>query len=168
MRMLIALVPLLVLTPLSPALAQFGLWCENADEVLAQVDGGTLTVLHRAALYNCCPTRFEHQLSGSGDTLRVVEIEILELPCPCLCCYDLSTDIENMPPGDFVVDFAWDDYETAGWQHRIIHVTVPDAGQTDPPRVSELESSGCIHNEDLTGAPLEGSSTWGRVKGVYR
>ncbi len=156
----------LVLLAAMPALAQE----TCTDSVFAFVDGDRIQVFHTGALYNCCPTRFDYDVSVDVGSILVVENEILEQPCYCVCCIDLETDIEDMAPGAYVLVFRWYDYETYMWRDWPLDIEVADVGQGMPgPSVALTWFSDCYGSSASVaeeGAPRLGS--WGAIKEIYR
>jgi hypothetical protein len=146
-------------------------WCENADSFYAEVEGSTITVHHLAALYNCCPDDFDYEVVQQGDVIEIEEAEILTMPCLCLCCFNLSVEIEDVVPGTYDLDLRWYDYESHDWRHWLHEVTVPDVGQTGTLAVVQVTATDCLESSALPD-PLEepepDASTWGRIRAVYR
>lgn len=142
-------------------------WCYNADSVYAVVIGSTIIVHHDAAFYNCCPDEFVYAITLNGSTIGIDENEILTDPCYCLCCYNLSTLIENAAPGEHQIVFRWYDYENNGWMERELVVTVPDCGQTGPTALGEAFWDGCI-TETSVPVPVPQDWTWGGIKTLFR
>jgi len=94
------------------------------DEIIAEVEGYSIHITHKNATYNCCPDDIEVTLTTNGYNLKLVEKEILTMPCDCLCCYNVETDISGLIPGEYTVEFCWDDYETQGELCKTITVIV--------------------------------------------
>ena len=151
----------------APASAQY-LWCWETDRVYALVYGSTIVIHHDATVYNCCPDSFVYEIAQVGDTFEVDEIEVLTMPCACLCCFDLSTSIEGVAPGEHVIIFGWNDYETSQWQERVLHVTVPDVGQKGPVGPGASYSSGCIYEPTSAEEPMPENDKWGSIKALFR
>ncbi len=148
-------------------------WCYDGDVVRADVEGSTVTVFHDAALYNCCPDAFEYAVTQNGNQILVEEAEILTVGCLCLCCYDLSVVIEDVAPGDYLIVFRWDDYETGQWQERIVEITVPDVGQGGDAAVAGVFGLTCLdeptavpEDDDPEGETSQKKS-WGEIKADY-
>jgi hypothetical protein len=162
---------LLVMFLAGPATSQED-WCWNADQIYALVAGSTITVLHDATVYNCCPEPFAYDVVQEGSTIGVWEHEILENPCFCLCCYNLGIEILDVAPGDYVVEFHWFDYESGDWLIRSIEVTVPALGQPGVLAVGEILNSGCTGYSDVPEEgelpPADAPETWGAVKHLYQ
>ena len=95
------------------------------DEIELTVDTNTLQVVHRNALYNCCPDDIEVSLSIEGTELMLTETEILTTPCDCLCCYDVEATVVNLQAGMYTVIFCWHDYETGIQQCHTEDIPVP-------------------------------------------
>ncbi len=153
----------------SPAAAWEYLWCFEADEVRVEVDPATsvVTILHEAALYNCCPEPIYYDVEFGDATLLVVEHALIEAPCDCDCCFELGVEITDAPPGPWQVLFRWFDLETGGWVDWHGEIVVPDVGQGSDPGEVALLNSGCL---DTSGVPAHStdSLTWSAVKTCYR
>ena len=165
MRKLLIVTGALVLLAV-PAAAQEYLWCYNADEVRVEVDGSTVTVIHEAAVYNCCPDPFAYDVVWEEDHLVVTETEVLTNPCYCICCFDLYTTVENVPPGAWVMWFRWYDYEIYDWLQVEVPFTVDDLGQGGPVFVGATDDSGCLTSSAVDDIPPV-TTSWGRVKAIY-
>ena len=134
------------------------------DDFIVHVEGSLVTITHKGAFYNCCP-EFEYDVMLEEDLMVVHEVETHQ-GCFCVCCIDLSVEIEDVPPGEYVLEFHWYDYEAAEWLVWIDTVIVPDVGQGSVvPYVFQHDRSGCY-----TSVPgeEEHSSTWGAIKTLYR
>ena len=147
-------------------------WCWDDDQVYAEVAGGRVAVFHDATIYNCCPDPFEYEISVEGDFIRVREIEVLSNPCYCICCFNLAMTIEDVPAGDYTLEFTWFDYETDDWLARSLEISVPDEGQAAFPALGDTHSSGCIEPQSVPDEPNPGdqeevSPTWGRIKHFF-
>ena len=163
---------LLVAVCVMPATAQY-LWCDGMDYFYAEVEGSTITVHHNNAIYNCCPERIDFHVNQQEYQIDISEEEILgEDICLCMCCYDLFVEIEDVAPGDYDIIITWWDAETGSWQEYILHVTVPDNGQSGDLIVGEMYLSPC--NLEPTSSvpdpdePTVQSRAWGAVKSLYR
>ena len=67
-------------------------------------DGNTtLSITHRNASFNCCIEGTYIELNFSGDTLYITEKENAPTPCDCICLYDISYSIYNLPAGVYTV-----------------------------------------------------------------
>lgn len=147
-------------------------WCWDADDVFANVIGSTVIIHHDAALYNCCADAFEYDLDMQGSTVTIQENEIAPNPCYCICCNNLAVTIEDVPTGQYHVDFHWFDYERDRWEIWVLDVEVPEVGQSGEPRVTAVAPPLCRESSDT---PEDGSpdgearqGTWGRVKSLCR
>lgn len=169
MRMWIVMMSLLAcVTLVVPAGAQ---WMECDDEVYAVVEGSTVTVHHVGALYNCCPDPFEYTVSQDDVVIEVVETEVLNNPCFCICCFDLLVQIEDLAPGGYSLIFHWFDYEAGEWLNVALDVVVPDQGQMGDPYVASTYLSDCytaptgVPGEPITPSPM--TESWGQIKALY-
>ena len=161
MKTVLALVAVLLLAGAAGAQD----WCWDADRVTAAYADGRLTVHHLAALYNCCPDPYEYDIHLDGDRLVIVEHEVLEAPCDCMCCFNVGLHLWGVPAGVASVSFSWRDYEQNGWLTRVVPVSVPDGPAADG-LSSQTFATGCL---DTTGVPEEPApSAWGAVKSLYR
>jgi hypothetical protein len=156
----------------APATGQF-LWCWDADHIQTRVGGSTVTVDHQGAVYNCCPDDFDFTVAQHGNVIDVVETEILSIPCFCLCCYNLSVNIDNVAAGDYTLNFYWYDYEGSRWRVWSLLVIVPDVGQAGAPAVALVTASDCLEASAVpdSGTPPASEpedSTWGAIKSVFR
>ncbi len=152
----------------APAAGQW--WCYEGDRILAEVEGSTITVHHLAAFYNCCPDRFDYTVGLQGTVIDVTEDEVLTVPCTCLCCYNLMTEIEDVPPGEYTLNFHWYDYEHHQWETWPVLVIVPDVGQGGDPTIGSVLASDCLENAALPDPGVEPqtrSSTWGAIKATF-
>lgn len=129
-------------------------WCyDNGDYIYAVVEQGTITIHHDAAFYNCGPDSIAYTWTQEGNAFYVIETEY-NPSAFCFCCYDLTTSMEEVAPGQYVIDFFWEDYET-GPQHRILQVFVPDEGQPGNPHGGGHTCSPCLEESGSVdpGAP---------------
>jgi hypothetical protein len=120
-------------------------WCYYGthDLIYALVEDGTITVHHDAALYNCCPDSIGYTWTQGSNRFTVVETEY-NPQCLCLCCFNLTTSMENVPPGIYEIAFQW---ERLGHPHeQILQVIVPDEGQSGPLEEGPRSSSTCLQN----------------------
>ena len=89
-------------------------WCPD-DEIELTVGPGTLHVLHKDATYWCAQEDIVITLSIEGNVLKLTEKEINPEPTDCLCCYNVEATVVDLAPGEYTVEFCWDDYES-GWE----------------------------------------------------
>ena len=150
----------LLLLGLAPrSLAQPSEWCVDLDQISAVAHDSTITVFHTAAFYNCCPVDIAYSLEQAGSTFIVRETEI-EPQCLCFCCFNLSVDIEHVPPGDYLIEFHWDNFET-GPEVRVVPVTVPDLGQEAPAALGDRAMSACLSSADAADVTPRGGPVLG-------
>jgi len=136
-------------------------WCSLLDEVYAEVDGSALTLHHDNATYNCCPDSFSYEVAVSNDTLLVGEFENLSDPCRCLCCYDLSTTVEDLPPGTLHVVFRWLDDDPPVWREQNLTVVIGEWGQAGSVHPGPSTRSDCLEQTPAAEQP------WGVLKSRY-
>jgi hypothetical protein len=89
----------------------------GGDAMEITVKARAIHIAHRNATYNCCPDDIEVALTVEGNLLRLSETEILTIPCSCLCCYDVESNIVDLWPGTYIVEYCWYDYETGDVCH---------------------------------------------------
>jgi hypothetical protein len=154
-----------------PALAQQD-WCYDSDLVYARVEESTVVLIHEGAFYNCCPETFDFEISVEEQLIRVTEIEILENPCFCLCCYNLALEIEDVAPGDYTIEFTWFDYESNGWVIEVLEVSVGDFGQPGEIVVGNVQASDCIAAASVPEEEQEEEAadpdSWGAIKNEFQ
>jgi hypothetical protein len=120
-------------------------WCLDGphDIIYATVEDGTITVHHDASLYNCCPDSIIYDWTQEGARFTVVETEVNPM-CMCMCCFNLTTSMENVPPGAYEIEFLW---ERLGHPHQqVFQVIVPDEGQAGLAEEGPATSSTCLHD----------------------
>ena len=125
-------------------------WCSRMDDVFAELEDGNLILHHKNATYNCCPDSFTFTVIISNDILYVTEREVLTNPCSCLCCYNLSSTVEGLSPGEWQVVYRWYDDDPWGWRDWHLTVTVGDPGTPGSVPIGQSVASGCI---DPSGTP---------------
>ncbi len=84
----------------------------RGDQVEIWVEGHDIVMEHREATYNCCATMVI-DLIDQRPLLQLIERETYPQggPCDCLCPYDLSARISDLPPGTYLVE-VWDEGKT--------------------------------------------------------
>ncbi|MGB2987485.1 MAG: hypothetical protein WBE26_16600, partial [Phycisphaerae bacterium] len=95
------------------------------DEIELTPGPGTLDVVHRNALYNCCPDDIVISLSVEGAVLRLTEEEILTDGCFCVCCFDVQATVLNLEPGEYTVEFCWYDYDSSEEECYVQDIVIP-------------------------------------------
>lgn len=84
----------------------------DGDQVEIWVEERDIVMEHRGAIYNCCATMVV-DLIDQRPLLQLIERETYpdSSPCYCLCPYDLSARIPDLPPGTYHVE-VWDESKT--------------------------------------------------------
>lgn len=113
----------------------------NQSCIIYEYDGvGALSITHVNAGFNCCPTEISARFDFDDQIIRVHEVEDLSGGgCRCLCLFDLQFDVENVPPGVYLVEFV-ESYLDEG----------------DPPLTATLDLTGATsgsHCEERTQYP---------------
>lgn len=89
-----------------------------SPEVILQVEGRSLTILHHNALTNCClTTAMEVKLDGKRIT--VWEREQPGEACRCLCPRELSVTIYYLSTGLYTVRLYRDDESEPFWEGMV-------------------------------------------------
>lgn len=159
----IAAFTLVVIGLTAPVLAQDNYWCLNGGDVHATVDGSSVTIHHDGAFYNCCPDPFEYDVFWEDGTLVVVENEILTNPCYCMCCFNLSATIDDVPPGDWTVLFQWGDHEVE------LSISVADGDPAGDAVAGAVWKSDCLSSPSpVPDEPAPFFQAWGAIKSWYR
>lgn len=110
------------------------------DIIQYEFNNGILTIDHINTAFNCCPDTVGGHIFVEGDTITILEYEILENGgCRCLCLYDLKFEIQNVQPtkiylkvfqplvaeGEEVHDFILDLSKTPSGENRISRSQYP-------------------------------------------
>ena len=98
--------------------------CDD-DEIVYTVEAGTLTVVHQGATYNCCLEDIAIALDAVGNELSLMELEVVPDPCRCLCCFDIETEITDIDPGTYTMEFCWLENTTGEEQCDTQEVVIP-------------------------------------------
>jgi hypothetical protein len=87
------------------------------DQVEIWVEGNDILMRHTDALYNCC-AEIVVELVDRRPLFKLIEKETHpnNPPCHCLCYYEITARIEDLPPGTYRVE-VWNEDETHlfGW-----------------------------------------------------
>jgi hypothetical protein len=77
----------------------------EGDDFEIRVEGRDIVMQHRGAIYNCCATMVV-DLIDQRPLLQLIERETYprSSPCYCLCPYDLSARIPDLPPDTYHVE----------------------------------------------------------------
>ena len=89
------------------------------------VEGHTLQVFHGNALYNCCLDEIVISAAVEEQLLVLTEEEVAPNPCYCVCCFNAGATINNLPSGEYLVEFWWYDYDTDQMQCYEDQIVVP-------------------------------------------
>ncbi len=87
-------------------------WCGDGYGVSISIEGNTLSMIHKNAVYHSCPEDILVTLEVEGNLLKVTEVDVGDLICLCLSCYDVESTIINLPPGTYKLEYYWYDYES--------------------------------------------------------
>lgn len=155
----------LIVTLASPS-AQAWPGC-SVDRIHAVVAEDTVTVFHDAAAYNCCMDSVTYSVAQTSGRIEIVETERLTNFCTCLCCFDLSVQVEDVAPGTYALVLSWHDDETGQdevWSEEII---VLGGGQGHA-FVASSSSSGCLPMPGVSAGAGGEVADWGCLKSRYR
>jgi len=75
----------------------------DSENFRVEVIGNTLWVYHIDAVYNCCIEDIDVTVRVEGNVVDLLETEILQAPCDCVCPYDIATQVTNLSPGIYTV-----------------------------------------------------------------
>ena len=131
-----AMVPALV----SPAWAEW----EPEDEFWADVDGSTVKVSHRFALYNCGIAGVDYEVTGAEPgEIAVTERDVEGEQMDCMCYFLASFYLWEVPAGDWIVTLSYFNYESDAWRVAEIPFTIEadDGGEI---AVGDFENSDCL------------------------
>ncbi|MCP4144766.1 MAG: hypothetical protein GY752_05715 [bacterium] len=129
------------------------------DSFQTSISGSSLTVDHFEAVYNCCSIiTIAEDLQG--NTLTITEEEIPPY-CWCVCCFTISTTIEDLPPGELVVNVQY--FDLGVWEVWSTTVIIPDIGQSGSGLLTDLWKSDC--GVTAVDDPIK---SWGSIKALYR
>ncbi len=64
---------------------------------------GHLELVHVNAGFNCCPTTIGGAIDITGFSITILENEVLDNPCHCLCLFDVVYGIFITRPGEYTV-----------------------------------------------------------------
>ena len=145
------------------------LWCIDSDEILFDLNPQThtLTIEHRAAMYNCCPQPVSHDLVITEGLISVTEHAGEYQACDCICCFDLKAEVGEIPVGLWTVQFHWREEETGIWTFREMEILVPGDSEGQGPQLLFQEISECLISSGVPD-PSEPVSVWGSLKSWYR
>jgi len=145
-------------------------WCSTMDDIFAEVDEGNLILHHQNATYNCCPDSFTFITTTSNDTLFVTEKEVLTNPCSCLCCYNISVDVEGLTQGEWHVVYRWLDDDPWTWRDWHLDVTISDPSPPGQAQIARSGASGCLDPsstpEDIQ-VPVSGNRLLGNTPNPF-
>ena len=154
---------------LPAAQAQEYLWCYDSDVITFELDPDTsaLSIEHRAAMYNCCPEPVSYEVALTPGIITVTEIVGVETPCDCICCFNLITEVTDIPPGFWTVRFNWLNQEDLQWWTEEFQVVVPGEGEPGIPVLLDWEISDCLDTSAVPDPPDQVRS-WDTLKAWYR
>jgi hypothetical protein len=158
------------------AVALPGVAAADDDAFTVTVADRVVTVLHEYAEYNCCMDYAEYAVAVAEQVIEVVESEVTAVPCYCLCFFDLTVAIADVPPGDYTLLFRWLDQGDTELSEVALPVIVPDVGQGDEAVVDSTEMSDCYWEMTAVPEPEDEvpeddspvAATWSVLKATYR
>lgn len=132
------------------------------DQLIAEVDGATVHLTHGSAHYNCCST-VAFAIAAAPGSYLVTETESGPY-CYCTCCFTLTAQLDDVPPGQQTITLRFNDYDTGAWRELSTTVTVPDVGQGGDGTLASTWKSEC----GVTGVSDPPAETWSALKRHYR
>ena len=124
--------------------------CEERDEIKYYIGNSGVKVVHYNATYNCCPDYFKVSIDIERGRILLIEKEILTHPCTCHCCYNISSSIFALPPGEYEVKYCWFDYEEGDEVCDVQRIVVPR------PIVVQYGDNDCQDPASITPTPPVG------------
>lgn len=166
-----ALIPLLMWAIFSvpqAGIAQEYLWCFDADQILLDLHPAdhTLTIDHRAAMYNCCPEPFQYQLESVPGVVEITETVLEEAPCDCICCFNTKVEVGPLSSGSWTIRFHWFDTEHGQWTVVEELVEVPPHEGDGGPAVLGQWPGDCLDAAPVPGPEIE-PLRWDALKSRY-
>jgi len=79
-----------------------GIHTQDQDCIEYRYDGQKLELKHVNAGFNCCPEEITASIQIKGQTISICEREAAA-GCYCQCLYDLDYVIEDLLPGEYVI-----------------------------------------------------------------
>ncbi len=76
-------------------------------EIITETEVAPLfvTILHKNAIFNCCPDTILVEVSQSQDTLRIIEKEVIERGgCDCTCLFKVKIRIKVPSRGIYILE----------------------------------------------------------------
>lgn len=149
------------------------LWCWDQDEVWAEVLGEQVFIHHDAAVYNCCCGPFQYHVMWDSGDLVVLEEEVPP-SCWCICCFDVTVVLDDLPPGPLTILFQWEDGESGELQEVELTVDMPssiepDDDLPDKAGVQDVFQTSCLsYPAPVPDEPDPRSRNWGTIKAWYR
>mgnify|MGYP001545649697 CR=1 FL=1 len=131
---------------------------ERPDSYYTHLDDDRLTIEHFNAVHNCCQDELGHRVEWVGGDLHVTEFE--DPPggyCDCVCYFDLSVTVEDLPPGPLHVVYHYLDHLDE------FDFVVEEAGQTGDWTLAASSHSDC--HQEPTGVE---STSWGMLRLRFR
>ena len=151
-----------------PAFGQDYLWCFNQDDVAFQFvpESASLTIIHTAAMYNCCPEPVSYDVVMGEGVITVTELIGADPPCDCICCFKLEVELSGIPAGYWAVEFVWLNEEDYQWYTQGVQVVVPGVVDTAQLLAVNHEISDCLDASAVPDPPAP-SFSWDAVKALY-
>ena len=67
-------------------------------------DGQSILQLkHINAVFNCCPDSVGGEVQIDERVIAINEMEVLTMPCDCICPFDVDYEIVDLPPGLYTI-----------------------------------------------------------------
>lgn len=156
-----------VLYPL-PARGQEELWCYLGDAFSFEFDSdNNLLITHSAAMYNCCPEPVSWDIEQTPGLIYITEFIGEDEPCDCICCFELSVQVTEIPAGMWTIRYRWFDFENLVWSYRDFMAIVPETDSEGFAELVDGEISPCIEVSSVPD-PQELLWPWGAIKSRYR
>lgn len=135
---------------------------ECSEEVVLEVQDGTIVMHHLEARFNCCACVWTEVMQDG------FEVDFLEREdfgcgaCYCQCCFGIDASLGGLAEGTYTVR-VWKLYDNGDgtWTEELAgEWTIEVTGDSAPSFWSDYVP--CVN----TAAP-EGTTTWGVIKALY-
>jgi len=77
----------------------------------------TLRIKHVNTCFNCCTGAFEVDIRVDSNQVLMVERELLDIYCWCLCPFDIEYEFDLLPPGIYTIRVE-EPYVGESWHGR--------------------------------------------------
>ena len=76
----------------------------DSVEVEITVEGFTINITHKNAIFNCCIDSIKTEFTEEGDTLELCEVGFWTNGCYCTCPFEVHSTIGVSAPGVYLIE----------------------------------------------------------------